>query len=518
LTSLAEEFARIFAGLERSHGRYVVPSGAKPNEKGKLHDTKWAWTVHGPITQELWEGHLEGLHGIGVVPIRDDATCVFGAIDVDQYRDKDGKPLDLKALSAAVKRMGLPLITCRTKSGGAHLYLFLREPAPAELIRRKLMEWAEALGHPGVEIFPKQTRLASERDDGSWINVPYQGGRRTVRYAIRSPGGEAMTPEEFVAAVKKAAVSPEDLPDVNPPGDEFGDLLVGAPPCLVALATRGFGDWQNNGMFSVCVYLRKRFGDGWEAKADEYNRRLMDPPLPAKDLMAIVKSVSKKSYSYMCKQEPISNVCNRQLCLTREFGVGGGSDDPGVVFGALEKLETEPPTYIWDVDGARIELAVQDLMDQRKFQALAIAKLDKWPNMVKPGVWQGIVRDRLAKVKRIAVPDDATREGQFWLHLARFCTSRVRGKSLDEILMGKPYTDAKEGRTYFVSADLFQYLAQHRFAGATEKEVFRFLRHRDVEHHFKVIKGKGVNFWSVPAFPEQTEEHSVPRAPTEEKM
>jgi len=508
--SLAGDFKRLFDGLDRSYGRYVVPTGARPNDKGKLHDPSWARTVHGEVTLELWEQHLEGRFGLGIVPIRDDATCVFGAIDVDIY------PLDLIDLVAYVKKMELPLVVCRTKSGGAHLYLFLTAPASAELVRSKLMEWAVVLGYPGVEVFPKQTRLASEKDDGSWINAPYNGGKRSTRYALK-PDGAAMSSEEFVIAAQRSAITPQKLADFEIPADETsGDLFLGGPPCLQTLSRKGFGDWQNNGLFNVAVYLRKRWGDGWEDRLDAYNHKYMNPPVSSKDLANIIKSVKKKAYSYMCKQEPICGVCNRQVCLTRDFGVGGLGDDPGAVLGELLKLETDPPTYIWDVDAARIELTVDDLMDQRRFHKLVVQRLNKWPNMVKPSVWQTIVRDRLARVEVVEVPEDATREGQFWVHVQRFCTSKVRGRSMDELLLGKPFTE--DGRTYFCSTDLIQYLNQHRFNGVTDKEVYKWMRKRGVTHHSGNLKGKFVNYWSLPAFPEQTVDHDVPHAAPVERM
>lgn len=517
--TLAEKFLRLFAGLDRSHGRYVVPAGAKPDAQNKLHDPKWAWTVHEPLTLSLWEQHLKGALGLGVVPIRDDATCLFGAIDVDPHDAKGNYvPMDLVALVALVTKLELPLVVCRTKSGGAHLYMFLSEPCTAELVRAKLMEWSVALGHTGSEIFPKQTRLAGPKDDGSWINIPYQGGERSTRYAIGADGA-SLTPTEFVKLAAAQALSKDELSMFElAPDADYGDLLEGAPPCIQTLAKKGFGGYENTGMFNVAVYLRKRYGDEWEMHVDEYHRRVMDVPVPTKGLQDIVKSVGKKSYSYTCKQEPICGVCNRQLCLTREHGVGGLGDDPGVVFGELVKIETDPALYIWDVNGARLELTVEDLMDQRRFHRLVILKLDVWPSMVKANAWLEIVRDKLSRVTVTTVPEDATKEGQFWVHVQRFCTSKVRGKSMDELLLGKPYSDPKTGRTYFCSADLFTYLTQHRFSGGTEKDVYKWLRKRDVEHHFSNLKGKGLNYWSLTSFPEQTEEHTVPRGAIPEKM
>jgi hypothetical protein len=61
------------------------------------------------------------VYGIGIVPIRDDATCVWGAIDIDLDKEPN-----LTVLAKQVHKLELPLIVCRSKSGGAHLYLFCR--------------------------------------------------------------------------------------------------------------------------------------------------------------------------------------------------------------------------------------------------------------------------------------------------------------------------------------------------------------------------------------------------------
>jgi hypothetical protein len=123
----------------------------------------------------------QGDYGIGVIPIREDASCVFGAIDIDEYANGEST----RAVVEKVAHLKLPLVACQTKSGGIHLYLFLRDkPVRAELVRMKLMEWATVLGHRGVEVFPKQSVLASKEDVGNWINMPYYRGAETNRYAV----------------------------------------------------------------------------------------------------------------------------------------------------------------------------------------------------------------------------------------------------------------------------------------------------------------------------------------------
>ena len=48
---------------------------------------------------------------------------------------------------------------CRSKSGGAHVFLFTDSFAPAALFRSKLKDMAAKLGYANAEIFPKQNKV-----------------------------------------------------------------------------------------------------------------------------------------------------------------------------------------------------------------------------------------------------------------------------------------------------------------------------------------------------------------------
>ena len=499
-SDVAAGFARRFAGLERAHGHYTP---ARPGPDGTKVDGR-AVTERSPATLSLWEAHLKGAYGVGIVPIRDDATCVWGAIDVDVY------PLDLAQLEKDVDRLDLPLVVCRTKSGGAHLFVFLTDPAPAALVRGKLMEFAVALGYPGVEVFPKQTRLASENDFGNWLNMPYYGGAQTTRHAIS--GGRAISdPETFLTLADRRAVSPEALAAVKPPvASAVDEALEDGPPCLQVLASRGFpAGSRNNGLFGLAVYLRKRYGDDdWAERLDALNEAFMSPPLGHKEVTTVAKSAKKKTYNYKCNDAPLAAACNRQICLTRKFGVGGADDDPGVTFGELTQIKTEPPTWLWDVNGARLELTTAALMDQGRFHARCVEVIRVWPRGVKPGTWMGIVTERLNKATIIEVPVDATASGQLWEHFVDFVTGRARGKSQDELLLGKPWTDQETKRTHFRASDFLDFLGARRVK-ATESQVYRWLRERKLEHHAGKIKGRWLNWWSVLDVEAQTEPHAV---------
>ncbi len=78
-----------------------------------------------PVTLDLWKQHVaRRAWPLGVGPIREDSTCLWGSIDVDDYA------VDPIAMIVKIRELHLPLVPCRSKSGGMHLFLFLHSPVP----------------------------------------------------------------------------------------------------------------------------------------------------------------------------------------------------------------------------------------------------------------------------------------------------------------------------------------------------------------------------------------------------
>jgi hypothetical protein len=143
-----ERFSRLFRGLDRAYGSLdLTTKDARGKQKGKYK------FVHEPRTLATYRSHLDGGTSIGVVPINEDNLCLWGAIDVDQY------PLDHSAILRKLRDAAMPLVVCRSKSGGAHLYLFLTEQVEAEKVQLKLKEIAAEIGLGGCEIFPQSAVL-----------------------------------------------------------------------------------------------------------------------------------------------------------------------------------------------------------------------------------------------------------------------------------------------------------------------------------------------------------------------
>ncbi len=194
-----EKFMALFSGYEKAHVLFEAGPQAAAGEK-----QKGAYrTVHSPAALSDFESHFSSSGpGLVIIPIREDNTCLFGAIDIDE------RGIDLAALEQRIRDLGLPLVVCRSKSAGAHCYLFMREAVAAVVIREVLSNWAAALGYPKAEIFPKQS-VHEEGRPGSAINLPYYGGKETERYATR--GGVGISANEFLTLAEAVKAGAEDL-------------------------------------------------------------------------------------------------------------------------------------------------------------------------------------------------------------------------------------------------------------------------------------------------------------------
>ena len=147
-----EEFKSIFEGLDVAYGQHRSEgSRADGKQEGK------SYIVKKLVTDQLWEDHLKGKGpSLGIIPIMADNTARWGCIDIDTY------PIDYRKIILTIRKLKLPLIPCRSKSGGLHVFLFLKKPIAAKLIRNKLKELSSALGYSSVEVFPKQTTILIE--------------------------------------------------------------------------------------------------------------------------------------------------------------------------------------------------------------------------------------------------------------------------------------------------------------------------------------------------------------------
>jgi len=492
--TLAERMLAAFEGSTVAHGTTTV---GRVGRNGKAEaDSR---IVREPLTLEKMQDHIDGKQGVGSIPINEDNKCKWGALDIDIY------DMDHNSLHSQIKNLGLPLMHCRSKSGGAHLYLFLEEYEQASIVREYLLEMAVALGHSGCEIFPKQDKILSERGDvGNFLNLPYFNAEFPQRYCF-DKNVEAMELPEFIDAIGKHTIPVSGLEKLKFSGTRKN--FTDGPPCLEHLFSDGLvGDDRNKKLFNCGVYCRQKHGDNWKKEMESMNRQLFSPPLEAKEVLNLEKSLEKKEYFFTCEQEPFKSYCDKELCMSRKYGIGEqGAESPEM--GNLLIIMSDPRLYFLTVAGKRVQLTTDQLQNQNLFQRACMEQILVLPPSVRAPKWQSTVQKLLVDASRQEVPEELTLRGQFMELLKQYCSSRIKAQHPEEILMGKPWTD-NHNYTMFTISGLMEFLHRRKFEHYTRAHVQEHLKrlndNKECHGHKAINKADGsrttVRVWWVPSF------------------
>ena len=497
---MMKAFKEIFEGLNSAYGQYIPSTVHSSNGKQKGRP----FTVKKPVIDLLWENHLKGKEpALGIIPINEKNLCRWGCIDIDQY------DFNHKKFIKKIKQKKLPLVVCRSKSGGAHVFLFVSEWIEAAAMREKLKVMAATLGYSECEIFPKQEYLLIERGDtGSFLNLPYHGGDNTTRYAFLE-NGDAASLNGFIGLYERNKLTKEKFENLTIESENEQNIKDG-PPCLQILCKEGFPEGtRNNGLYNIGVYLKKANPDTWQTDLATYNTKFMKPPLSPQQVMTTISSLNKKDYQYKCKDQPICNYCDSLTCQTRKFGIGNGTLMPDI--SNLRKFTSDPPRWFVNVGGETVdvktnELRTFDLFDEACMDQISI----KLPNVSKP-IWGKVISNLMKAVEEIEAPETLKYKKQLEEHLENFTTDRAAGKQKTDINRGVSWTD--EGRTYFKFKDFWKYLQNTRtWDMERNKTLTKIGEYFDANIKDQIsIAGKDVKVVSLKAFSTSKEKDEPPK-------
>jgi len=427
-------FVEIFTGLARAHGKtFVDKKGADGQKiKGK------SFVVREPVTNELWQNHLQGLEpSLGIIPINDDNKCKWGCIDIDSYAGFDHKKLINK-----IDKLNLPLLVFRSKSGGAHVFLFTTVFVEAKQMRDKLLSISAVLGYGGSEVFPKQVELKSKDDTGNFLNLPYFNGDNTTRYCFNQ-NAEAVNLDDFFNLYELKKVTPEQLEalEVKRPESEFGD----GPPCLETITQTEIKDGRDRILYQYIQYAKRKWPESWQGKINAFNYKYFsshpEGPLEDKIVQGKIKFNDGKELGFKCNEDPMCNFCDKNLCRTRKFGIGGESVFP--ILSDLQKVLLDEPYYWVNVDGDRVKLDTIDyLMEQRLFRRTVAKQLNKKPKRVTTKEFETYIDMLLQGVEEVDAPEGSSKIDQLSNHLEDYCLQRSIGSvTRKDILNGAVYTE-----------------------------------------------------------------------------
>lgn len=503
-----KRYSTLFRGNTRSFGQWD-PKRPKNKSMVTLKEAEG----DASLATEHFEKHLQGEIGIGIVPIRDDGMAWWGAIDVDNHgSDQD---LDLAAIERSIRSKDLPLLPCRSKSGGAHLYVFGSEPLRADMLRTVLMRWMSDLQIEGSDcVFPKQSRLVMDsqgrRALGNWINLPYFNADASDRYMLDN--GKPAPFDLFLSTAENRAVSQEQLESY------FGSEHSEAPPCIQRALSEGIGEGsRNEAIFHITVYNKKRNPEGAREMSHAMQPEIFGGnALPFSEADKTIRSAVRRDYGYLCKKEPWSKWCDREACRKRKWGITETeyetllADTKLPMFSDLVKYgNTEPVMWEIKMNGVPIMFTTDELMDYRVVRMRAVEKLSMMlPSKIKPAQWTDeILAGLMEKLTIEQAPIESTVSGVLQTRLHEFLKRadlKSNGEDISDresLQRGMPVVQQHEGDRVimFRSIDYEDFLKRTRTDIPRNKNLWlRANREMGVQFDRVRVKHQLVSVWWIP--------------------
>lgn len=406
----SQRFAQLFRGKTNTYVKNELPK-ERPEEGKKIKTT--VTNNEGKVDKDLLLNHLEGRFGVGICPVNAEGKCYFGVLDIDYYQPK------IKRVLHFIREYQLPLLPCRSKSGGLHVYLILSKAVSAKTMRETLAQISyyfsldTIYGNGKVEIFPKQEKAEGF---GSSITLPYFNAEKPYTYLL-DLDGNPFTFKEALDYIQGHLTSIDNVKEALSKLP-FSD----APPCiqrvLLSEEVGGEDSGRNNFLFSYAVYAKKKYNNGFEDYVKEINNGF-SVPLEESIVNQICESVKNNEYLYKCKDIPCKSFCNKSDCRKREYGLG---KDKGhfmdVDFGQLYRYKTAEPYYIW-----KLRLQGQEnwkdvvfkdegyLLDQRNFAKMCVRYLNKAPYHVSDNDWCNTLNSVLPNIIDVEVKQETDTSG-----------------------------------------------------------------------------------------------------------
>ena len=164
-----------------------------------------------PVDDAAVVAHLKGQHVMGVYAMLDDETCWFLAIDFDKSTWEE----DVRAVAGTARRIGLPVVIERSRSGnGAHVWFFFSAPVAATTARKmgchlitETMARRHELSMDSYDrLFPSQDTMP-RGGFGNLIALPLQHGPRQEGNSVFLDDNLVAFPDEqqwaFLASVER---------------------------------------------------------------------------------------------------------------------------------------------------------------------------------------------------------------------------------------------------------------------------------------------------------------------------
>ena len=461
---MVDEFIKLFSGLKENFGKADMSKAEFDKERNKIKPS-YVWAKES-LTSTHYQQHLEGKISIGIQPCTKDGKASFGCIDVDPKNYKD---FNIPILLSYIEKYKLPLVPCRSKSGGLHIYLFLKEAIDAQTMRDSLASILLPLELPRTtEIYPKQVELEPDEEgniSGNFINLPYQKEKETTRYALNK-NNEPLSLESFIKRAKESQLTSEELEklitrveyEILMGGDpEFED----GPCCLQRLSKNKIGDGRDRFMFNYMVFAKKKYKENWPDKVNEANK-YFSIPWPLKKINDKIKYWSKETANHTCNDEVIGPQCMKHICVKRKFGIKSDVTSIFPIISGLQKIMSTTPRLRFTVekpDGKPLECEASSpdiFTTQKKLLDLIWLQAHFYPDPLSPKDFRAFLNQVTKDCVTIYPASGTDIKDQLYQHLYTYCINSAQAKTRSDIRGGLCWTEG--GYHHFLFSSFFETL------------------------------------------------------------
>ena len=482
---MIDKFINIFKGLSSAYGQF-----RKDNNRLAVKVEGKSFIEKKPVTKELWQNHLNGTGpNLGVFPLTREGTCKWGAIDIDVNN------FDYEDLLNRIRKKKLPLIMFRSKSGRAHVYMFMKDFTPAQEVQTVMKKFAGKLGLADKldRVYPMQTSL-SKNDFGSWLNMPYYNQEETSTCAYKD-NFDGATIEEFFEMYDKYVQTDlsqhlveEVKQNIKKPKEKtLEDFLLPCTKNCLKLNNNKIPDENRNDYLLHMYTWSMRAVEKGVKKIPEYskmdaetllkyfNQEYMARPVEEKEIQNTIFKSKDKEYKYLCKKPTITKYCDSSACTRHLCGITPLDAEKLVkatqALGKITRYLSEPPIFFESVDvknengsgykRIRIEMQGEDIINKQKWLN-KLANQGYFPHISlheqKSSDFLVMQYERLENCLNEAADEEASEDFEFKSIIYSFVNKMTVSYNKEDLLKNACYVNKDTHELDFKLPSLMEYL------------------------------------------------------------
>ena len=415
-------------------------------------------TVHEPVTKKVWQSHLDGVTRMGLRPENNDKVK-WGCIDVDPGTYKN---YSQKKYVDIIKEYQLPLVPVKSKSGGLHLFLFLKDWASVDDVRKKLDEWNDTF-FMANEVFPMNKA----------VTMPYYKMNATVEFAFDDSSNPLMI-GAFLDLAEQRRLTVKELYNLKTNAYEPEADWQHYPPCVQKLITEPWpSNNRNNFLFNVMILENKKTDGNLDLKtfqeiAIQRNKQCFLKPLSINEAKAVAKSVKQSSYHYKCppKHNELAPICNKELCKLRKLGIGPQVPDIMDEFEDIIYTRDSKTIYFsFTYKEQRITVEPEDMRDEKCWRIKLLKYGLYWMTLPKQRKGPPLFELMLQELTKRAIENEQAKytdtiEEEKYDVLKAFFEQTIEQDDFEKLKDGYVVLDSKTNMCYFKRSTLNNWLSR----------------------------------------------------------